>query len=72
MGPYIYKATVWWGAEVGRKFDCGIVMAENYVDAMTQIKSYYGDDLLGLEIFEMEEGPLIFNEEIYEKLKSMI
>lgn len=72
MGPYIYKATIWWDTEVGKRLDCGAVIAENYIDAMAQIKGYYGDDLLGLEVFEMEEGPLIFSEEIYERLKNMI
>lgn len=66
MYPVLFRADVW--DEVIRH-GYGVTMASNYADAMAQIKTYYGNDLCGVELFMGDEGPLFIDEELYNKIK---
>jgi hypothetical protein len=37
---------------------------------MEQIEKYYGYDLCGVELFMCEEGPLMIDEELYNKIRN--
>ena len=66
MYPVLFRADVW--DEKVRQY-YGVTMDSSYADAMTQIETYYGNDLCGVELFMCEEGPLFIDEELYNKIK---
>ena len=66
MYPILFRVDVW---DEKVRQDYGVTMASSYADAMTQIETYYCNDLCGVELFMCEEGPLFIDEELYNKIK---
>ena len=66
--PYIFKANLWYDGE-GENEMYGAVIAENFKEAAGQMEDYFMGDLLSFEIFGLEDGPLIFEQETFERLK---
>lgn len=66
MYPILFRADVW---DEESYHEYGVIMATSYADGMAQIENYYGNDLCGVELFMCEEGPLMINEELYNKIK---
>ena len=66
MYPILYKAS-FWDEEIC--VEHGVIMASSYADGMARIETYYGNDLCAIEMFMCEEGPLIIDEEFYNKIK---
>jgi hypothetical protein len=65
--PYIFKAKLWCDCDEDEMY--GAVIAENFKDAAGQIEDYFLMDLLSFEIFGLEDGPLTFERETFERLK---
>ena len=66
MYPVLFRVDVW---DEKVRQDYGVTMASSYADAMTQIETYYCNDLCSVELFMCEEGPLFIDEELYNKIK---
>ena len=67
MYPVLFRVDVW---DEKVRQDYGVTMASSYADAMTQIETYYCNDLCGVELFMCEEGPLFIDEEFYNKIRN--
>lgn len=67
MYPILFRADVW---DEKPYHEYGVIMASCYANGMAQIEDYYGNDLCGIELFMCEEGPLMINEELYNKIKT--
>lgn len=67
MYPILFRVDVW---DEETRHDYGVIMATSYADGMEQIETYYGNDLCGVELFMCEEGPLMIDEEFYNKVKN--
>ena len=66
--PFVYKLTTFdvYGKE---KIECGLIYADTYVQAMSQIEDYYGEEILIVEtLFAMDVGPVIIDEDVMHKL----
>ena len=66
--PYIFKASLWYDGS-GEDTMYGAVIAENFREAAGQMEDYFSEDLLSFEIFGLEDGPLIFGQETFDRLK---
>lgn len=64
----IYRAEFLFDNEAAQEF--GIVFADSYSSASKYLEEYYADDLMGLELYMLDCGPLIINEDLFNKFKS--
>lgn len=66
--PFVYKLTTF-DIHDKEKIECGLVYADTYTQAMSQIEDYYGEEILIVEtLFAMDVGPVIIDEEVMHKL----
>lgn len=68
--PYLYKVTVFDSAyDENERFDYGVIMCSTYSAAAHEIEAYYGNELIEMNLYAVEEGPLTLNKEMYEQIK---
>ena len=68
--PILYKADVFdEDYENNERTDYGLIMCGTYSAAAHELEEYYGHELLEMDLFMVEEGPLILNKEMYEQIK---
>ena len=58
MYPVEYVATVWNSDENKEEINHGVTFAGNYTEAMSNIESYYGDELITIKVTMLEESPV--------------
>lgn len=56
MYPFEYKVNIWDDFEGKEEIVCGITFGEDFVHAMEHIEEYYGDTLILVELYPLEEG----------------
>ncbi len=65
---YAFKVDVWDEEESKETTECGILTADNAIDAMQTLSEYYGDDnFTKIELTCMDNDPILFSDpEVYE------
>lgn len=53
--PIEYEAHVWNDIKEKEEIVYGIVFAKDFSDGMTSIEGYYGDELISVKLFMLEE-----------------
>lgn len=66
MYPILFRVGVW---DEEERNDYGVIMAPSYTDAAKELETMYEGELLEMELFMCEEGPLYINKELYDCLK---
>ncbi len=56
MGPFEYKVTVYNDNKHCNEKYKGITFATDYTDAMDNIESYYGETIIDIKIYGLEES----------------
>ena len=56
MGPFEYKVTIYDEDKHCTEKYKGITFAENYADAMYNIESYYGQSIIDIKIYGLEQN----------------
>ena len=56
MGPFEYKVTVYDEGKHCNENYKGITFADSYADAMYNIETYYGQDIIDVKIYGLEES----------------
>ena len=64
--PCEYKASIYNEIEHKEEYVCGITFANNFTEAMSNIESYYEDELIDVQLFMCEAGVVYeFNSDAY-------
>ena len=56
IGPYKYKATIYDGINGSRPEVFGVTFADTYYEAMKNIEAYYGEDIITVSLYALEEA----------------
>lgn len=56
MYPVEYIVTIWDDLTNKEEVVKGITFAKNYTEAMSKIEDYYGNEIIDIKMFMLEEG----------------
>lgn len=56
MYPVEFKVKFWDDIAGKEETSHGVTIAENWAEAMTNIESYFGSDLISAQLFMLDEG----------------
>lgn len=67
MFPFLFHVT--WLFEEKNLDDYGAIYAPTFADAAKQIEQHYGDDLIEVRLYPLEEGLLLMPQTAYVAIK---
>lgn len=66
---YVFPAKVTWYFDDEKKIDHIIIYAASFIDAMTQIENAYGDTIVAVDMFIVDESIYTIPEEEWNRLR---